>query len=120
MEQEIFFVNGEGGQERVCRILRFHPNACAVVLMCGEESFLLGDVRRVAPEYRFAPTSGEAGMLGISPEDPIDVFCRVAIPGDMPQNAGFDLGRLVLVHRSSKRALAVRRPGAPLVPFAGR
>ena len=69
----------------------------------------------------------EMAALGCIPEgafsdipDDVVVLCRMCIPHDRPQGAGFDLGRLVFVNTNSGRALEADRPGAPIVPLDTR
>ena len=118
MEQEILMLKEDGRSERRCRLLQFRPEAFAVLLICSEEQLLLGNVKCLAPDYPFSLDAREAELLGVSCEELLDVFCRVSIPRENPQNAGFDLSRLVLVNRASGHALEVRRPGLPLIALA--
>lgn len=120
MEREILLIGAEGGAARHCRLVRCRPEASALILLCGDERFLLGDVRRLAPNWFFALREGEAALLGTAPDTPVDVFCRVFIPEKRPQDAGFRLDSLIVVAHESGRALETRRPGAPVVPLVQR
>lgn len=114
MEREIVLVNANG--ETPCRLLRCRPEASAVILFCGEERFLLGDVRRLAPEYTFVLEAWEAELLGVEADAAVDVYCWAFIPQHKPQAAGFTLEKLLVVAESG-RALEVRRSGGPCLSF---
>ena len=58
-------------------------------------------------------------MLETLPDD-VAVLCRMCIPHSKPQEAGFDLARLVLVNTKTGKALEAERPGAPVIPLASR
>jgi hypothetical protein len=88
---------------------------------------LLGDVRRIGPEALPVLTSDELATLGCLPGDMLEslpddvaVLCRMRIPNQKPQDAGFDLTRLVLINTRNGKALEAERPGAPLIPLASR
>ncbi len=119
MEREILLIDVKNGSARPCRLLRCRPESSALILFRGSELFLLGDVRRLAPEFPFTLEDEEAKLLDITPDAPVDVFCRVVIPQHKPQTAGFTLEKLLIVAKSG-RALEVRRSEGQLLSFVRR
>ena len=113
-----------------CRLFRLSPESSAFILQSAEdggERLLLGDVRRLGAGALPVLSAEEMEALGCIPAgafsdipDDVVVLCRMRIPHDRPQEAGFDLGRLVFVNMNSGRALEADRPGAPLVPLHTR
>ena len=97
--------SAEGGGERLLLVDVRSLGAGALPVLSAEELTALGCV----PEGAFSDI----------PEDVV-VLCRMRIPHDRPQDAGFDLGRLVFVNRRNGRALEAMRSGAPLVPLDKR
>ncbi|WP_446423692.1 hypothetical protein [Mailhella sp.] len=114
------------GGVSACRLFRLDPESSVFILQSAEnggERLLLGDVRRLGPEALPVLSPEELAALGCEPElsglpDDVAVLCRVRIPHEKPQDAGFDLGRLVVVNMASGLALETERPGAPLLPLA--
>ena len=113
-----------------CRLLRLAPESTAFILQNaenGSERLLLGDVRRIGPEALPVLSAEELAALGGIPGDILEalpdnvaVLCRMSIPSKRPQEAGFDLARLVLINTRNGKALEAERPGAPVVPLASR
>ena len=113
-----------------CRLLRLAPESTAFILQNaenGSERLLLGDVRRIGPEALPVLSADELAALGCLPGDMLEtlpddvaVLCRMCIPHKKPQEASFDLARLVLVNTRNGKALEAERPGAPLIPLASR
>ena len=132
MEYDVIFPNGMEalGGACACRLLRLAPESTAFILQNaenGSERLLLGDVRRIGPEALPVLTTEELAALGYLPADMLDslpddvvVLCRMRIPHKRPQEAGFDLARLVLINTRNGKALEAERPGAPLIPLASR
>ena len=132
MEYDVIFPNGMEalGGACACRLLRLAPESTAFILQNaenGSERLLLGDVRRIGSEALPVLSAEELSALDCLPGDMLEtlpddvaVLCRMRIPHDRPQEAGFDLGRLVFVNVNSGRALEAERPGAPLVPLDTR
>ena len=132
MEYDVIFPNGMEalGGACSCRLLRLAPESTAFILQNaenGSERLLLGDVRRIGPEALPVLTAEELAALGYLPADMLDslpddvaVLCRMRIPQKRPQEAGFDLARLILVNTRNGKALDAERPGAPLIPLASR
>ena len=132
MEYDVIFPNGMEalGGACACRLLRLAPDSTAFILQHaenGSERLLLGDVRRIGPEALPVLTAEELAALGCLPGDMLDalsddvaVLCRMRIPHEKPQEAGFDLARLVLINTRNGKALEAERPGAPLIPLASR
>ena len=131
MEHNVTFSSGMEalGGACACRLLRLSPESSAFILQNaenGSERLLLGDVRRLGPEALPVLSTEELAALGLPdamleslPED-VAVLCRMRIPREKPQDAGFDLGRLVFVNTQNGMALEAERPGAPLIPLASR
>lgn len=131
MEHNVTFSSGMEalGGVCACRLLRLSPESSAFILQSaenGSERLLLGDVRRLGPEALPVLSTEELAALGLPdamleslPED-VAVLCRMRIPREKPQDAGFDLGRLVFVNTQNGMALEAERPGAPLIPLASR
>lgn len=129
MEHNVTFSSGMEalGGACACRLLRLSPESSAFILQNaenGSERLLLGDVRRLGPEALPVLSTEELAALGLPdamleslPED-VAVLCRMRIPREKPQDAGFDLGRLVFVNTRNGMALEAERPGAPLIPLA--
>lgn len=116
------------GGARSARLVSFAQESTAFLLQsAGREDirFLLGDVRRIAPEYPLFLSEEEWAELALGQEasgeralpEQVIALCRMAIPYDSPQDAGFDLSRLVLVNRESGRAMEAYRSGAPVIPL---
>ena len=132
MEYEVTFSSGMEslGGACACRLFRLSPESSAFILQSAEgggERLLLGDVRRLGSGALPVLLAEEMAELGCIPAgafsdvpDDVVVLCRMSIPYDSPQKAGFDLGRLVFVNTNSGRALEAERPGAPLVPLDTR
>lgn len=132
MEYEVNFSSGVEalGGACACRLFRLSPESSAFILQSaenGSERLLLGDVRRLGPEALPVISVEELSALGCMPEDaavglPDDVvvLCRMSIPHQKPQDAGFDLGRLIVVNTANGRAVEAERPGAPHMPLAPR
>ena len=132
MEYEVTFSSGMKalGGTCACRLMHLSPESSAFILQRAEnggERLLLGDVRRLGPEALPVLSPKECAALGCIPDDVMDalpddviVLCRMRIPHEKPQDAGFDLRRLVLVNRRNGMALEAERPGAPLIPLAPR
>ena len=132
MEYDVIFPNGMEafGGACACRLLRLAPESTAFILQNaenGSERLLLGDVRRIGPEALPVLSADELAALGCLPGDMLEtlpddvvVLCRMCIPHKKPQEAGFDLARLVLVNTRNGKALEAERPGAPLIPLASR
>ena len=132
MEYEVTFSSGMEslGGACACRLFRLSPESSAFILQSAEgggERLLLGDVRRLGAGALPVLSAEEMEALGCIPAgafsdipDDVVVLCRMRIPHDRPQEAGFDLGRLVFVNTNSGRALEAERPGAPLVPLDTR
>jgi hypothetical protein len=132
MEHDVIFPNGMEalGGACTCRLLRLAPDSTAFILQNagnGSERLLLGDVRRIGPEALPVLTAEELAALGCLPGDMLEalpddvaVLCRMRIPHAKPQEAGFDLTRLILVNTRNGKALEAERPGAPLIPLASR
>ena len=130
MDYEVIFPNGMEalGGACSCRLLRLAPESTAFILQNaenGSERLLLGDVRRIGPEALPVLAADELSALGCLPAEMLDslpddvaVLCRMRIPQGRPQDAGFDLGRLVLINTRNGKALEAERPGAPLIPLA--
>ena len=132
MEYEVTFSPGMEslGGACSCRLFRLSSESSAFILQSAEgggERLLLGDVRRLGAGALPVLSAEEMEALGCIPAgafsdipDDVVVLCRMRIPHDRPQDAGFDLGRLVFVNMNSGRALEAERPGAPLVPLHTR
>ena len=132
MEYDVIFPNGMEalGGACSCRLLRLAPESTAFILQNaenGSERLLLGDVRRIGPEALPVLSVDELSALGCLPGDMLEalpddvaVLCRMCIPHKRPQDAGFDLARLVFVNTKTGKALEAERPGAPLIPLASR
>ena len=132
MEYDVIFPNGMEalGGACACRLLRLAPESAAFILQNaenGSERLLLGDVRSIGPEALPVLTAEEIAALDCLPNDMLEtlsddvvVFCRMRIPHEKPQEAGFDLARLVLINTRNGKALEAERPGAPLIPLASR
>jgi hypothetical protein len=132
MEYDVIFPTGMEALGGACvwRLLRLAPDSTAFILQHpenGSERLLLGDVRRIGPEALPVLTDEELAALGCLPGDMLEslpddvaVLCRMRIPHDKPQEAGFDLTRLVLINTRNGKALEAERPGAPLIPLASR
>ena len=132
MEYEVTFSSGMEalGGACACRLFRLSPESSTFILQStegGGERLLLGDVRRLGAGALPVLSLEDLSALGCVPEEafsdiPEDVvvLCRMRIPKDRPQGAGFDLSRLVFVNRSNGRALEAIRSGAPLVPLETR
>ena len=132
MDYKVIFPSGMEalGGACSCRLFRLSPESSAFILQSAEgggERLLLGDVRRLGAGALPVLSAEEMAALGCIPEgafadipDDVVVLCRMCIPHDRPQGAGFDLGRLVFVNTKSGRALEAERPGAPLVPLDTR
>lgn len=113
-----------------CRLFRLSPESSAFILQSAEnggERLLLGDVRRIGPEALPVLSDEELDKLGCVPAEFSDglpedivVLCRMCIPQDKPQEAGFDLGRLVVVNTRKGLAVEAERPGAPILPLVSR
>ena len=113
-----------------CRLLRLASDSTAFILQNaenGSERLLLGDVRRIGPEALPVLTAEEFAALSCLPGDMLEtlpddmaVLCRMRIPHKKPQEAGFDLARLVLINTRNGKALEAERPGAPLIPLVSR
>lgn len=123
MEYEVIFPSGLEALSgaRRCLLVRFTPESPALILksLDGDGgSLLLGDVRRVAPEALPELTAEELEALAclIGDEEEVTVLCRIAVPHTRPQDAGFDLARLILAYHGC--AVEAERPGAPMVPLA--
>ena len=132
MEYDVIFPNGMEalGGACACRLLRLTPESTAFILQNaenGSERLLLGDVRRIGPAALPVLSVDELSALGCLPgemletlPDDVAVLCRMRIPHEKPQEAGFDLARLVFVNTRTGKALEAERPGAPLIPLASR
>ena len=132
MEYDVIFPNGMEalGGTCACRLLRLAPESTAFILQNaenGSERLLLGDVRRIGTEALPVLSADELTALGCLPgnmletlPDDVAVLCRMRIPHKKPQEAGFDLARLVLVNTRNGKALEAERPGAPLIPLVSR
>ncbi len=127
MEHDVIFFSDTASLEKplVGRLIQLAPDSTAVILRfeATGENLLLGDMRLIAPEVFPVPVGEELAALGLDARgkteaspSAVRVFCRMSIPFERPQDAGFDLGRLVFV--CGDRALAVERPGAPVVPLS--
>lgn len=132
MEYDVTFSSGMTalGGACSCRLLRLAPESTAFILQSAEnggERLLLGDVRRLGAGALPVLSAEELTALGCVPAevfsdlpDDVVVLCRMHIPHEAPQDAGFDLGRLVFVNLSSGLAMEAERPGAPRIPLAPR
>jgi hypothetical protein len=128
MEYDVTFSSGMDalGGVSSCRLFRLDPESSVFILQStenGGERLLLGDVRRLGPEALPVLSPDELSALGFEQElaglpDDAVVLCRLRIPYEKPQDAGFDLGRLVVVNMARGLALEAERPGAPLLPLA--
>lgn len=129
MEYVVNFSSGmkELGGVSECRLFRLSPESSTFILQeasSGSERLLLCDVERIGSGALPVLSPEELAELGILPEEasealPEDVvvLCRLRIPQDAPQRAGFDLGRLVVVNKKNGRAVEAERPGASIVPL---
>ena len=127
MEYDVTFSSGmaDFGGVSACRLFRLDPESTAFILQStenGGERLLLGDVRRLGPEALPVLSREELTALGCEQDaaglpDDMVVLCRLRIPHEKPQDAGFDLGRLVVVNRASGMAVEAERPGAPFIPL---
>ena len=132
MEYDVIFPNGMEalGGACSCRLLRLAPESTAFILQNaenGSERLLLGEVRRIGPAALPVLSAEELSALGCLPSDMLEtlpddvvVLCRMCIPHQKPQEAGFDLARLVLINTRNGKALEAERPGAPLIPLVSR
>ncbi|MBQ8172851.1 MAG: hypothetical protein IJ034_02785 [Mailhella sp.] len=126
MEYDVTFLSGmtPSGQARSGRLIQLSADSTACILRFFPEgeSLLLGDVRRISPESLPLPSSEELALLGLQEGEPVPVdmriLCRMGIPFERPQDAGFDLSRIVFVY--GDRALEVERPGWPIVPLTAK
>jgi len=124
MEYEVIFSDGLDslGGARRCQIIRFEPESPALLLRDPESGaqLLLGDVRLVAPYYlpELDEREREALGMGDAAAEDILILCRMTVPYARPQDAGFDVSRLVCI--CSGRGIEVRRPGAPVIPLVNR
>jgi hypothetical protein len=124
MEYEAIFSDGMealGGARR-CLLTRFVPESPALILRDPEsgDQLLLGDVRLVAPDYLPELDARERESLGMgdAAAEDILVLCRMAVPYARPQEAGFDMSRLVCIYAG--QGIELQRSGAPVIPLAER
>lgn len=128
MEYDVTFESGCEALGGAChgRLIRLTTESAALILRdttSGADT-LLGDVRRLcrdcvpalSAEEQAALDCAEPSGRGVAPEE-VEVLCRLHIPHDRPQDAGFDLGRLVLVNTANGKGLEAMRPDAGLVPL---
>lgn len=126
MKYDVTFLSGTipSGQTRSGRLIQLSDDSTACILRFSPEgeSILLGDVHRILPDALPLPSAEERALLGMKDGEPVPadmrIFCRMGIPFERPQDAGFDLSRIVFVY--GDRALEVERPGGPIVPLAAR
>lgn len=130
MEYDVTFDAGceALGGVRHGRLMRLSAEGSALILRdpVSGTDILLGDVRRLCRDCVPALSAEEHEALGCAagseqavPET-VEVLCRLGIPHQRPQDAGFDLSRLVLVNTANGKGLEVMRPGAGLIPLAMR
>ena len=122
-EQDIVFSRAvsdfNGGMQ--CRIRAFSPDALMVLCFCMDKDcppLVLGRAAFVLPDCPVEITGAEKRELGLPAEaddDAGEVYCRVGIPADHPDLAGFDMAHLVFVSRKTGRAMEAERPGMPFV-----
>ncbi|MBQ4615512.1 MAG: flagellar assembly protein FliW [Mailhella sp.] len=116
------------GGARSARLMSFAQESSAFLLQSMEQEeicFLLGDVRRIAPEYPLSLSEEEWTELALGKDasgeralpEQVIALCRMSIPYERPQDAGFDLSRLVFVNRESGRAMEAYRSGFPVIPL---
>jgi len=123
MEYDVTFLSATApsGQIRSGRLIQLSADSTACILRFfpDGESILLGDVRRISPDALPLPSAEELALLGVRDGEPVPadmrILCRMGIPFERPQDAGFDLSRIVFV--CGGRALEVERPGGALVPL---
>lgn len=117
MEYQAFFLEDTAilGQVRHFRVVKLAEESPAAILR-GEDGaeFLLGDMRVLAPGEKLGLAVAEQAALGCAETDVV-AFCRVRIPQEAPQEAGFDTGRLILLDPASGRAVEAERTGRPLL-----
>jgi len=126
MEYDVTFLSGTApsGQTRSGRLIQLSADSTACILHFSSEgeSILLGDVRRISSDALPLPSAEDLALLGLKDGEPVPadmhIFCRMSIPFERPQDAGFDLSRIVFVYGG--RALEVERPGGTIVPLVVR
>lgn len=132
MDYEVIFPAGMAsfGGSCSCRLFRLSPESSAFILQNGEnggERLLLADVRHIGAAALPVLSEDELAELGCMPDelaeslpDDVVVLCRMSIPQERPQDAGYDMGRLVFVNMRNRRAMEAERPGSPVIPLVRR
>ena len=82
-------------------------------------------MRRLGPEALPVLSREELAALGCDADlsglpDDVVVLCRLRIPHEKPQDAGFDMGCLVVVNMANGLAVEAERPGAPFMPLSSQ